>query len=220
MTDNPPPMPGMFGVYLQVADLDRSLWLYRDVLALNVDWNDGALAVLHGPVRPGNTVVIREIGEKARHDLGEAGVTRLFWQVSDSADLDRAEVLLTRQQAPTSATATQTSTASACAIPTGSRSSLCASARMSAPEHRRHGSSGTTEAQFALAESRVPSAAGCRSGRFGVVAWSAGSRRDDRASARLALDNFEQVTDAAPLLAETTARRPRTPLRDAGPPLP
>jgi catechol 2,3-dioxygenase-like lactoylglutathione lyase family enzyme len=88
----------MFGVYLQVADLDRSLWFYRDVLALNVDWNDGALAVLHGPAKPGNTVVIREIGEKARHDLGEAGVTRLFWQLSDSADLDRAEEVLTRQQ--------------------------------------------------------------------------------------------------------------------------
>ncbi len=32
MTDNPPPMPGMFGVYLQVADLERSLWFYRDLL--------------------------------------------------------------------------------------------------------------------------------------------------------------------------------------------
>jgi catechol 2,3-dioxygenase-like lactoylglutathione lyase family enzyme len=32
----------MFGVYLQVADLERSLWFYRDLLALNVDWNDGA----------------------------------------------------------------------------------------------------------------------------------------------------------------------------------
>lgn len=98
MTDNPPPMPGMFGVYLQVADLGRSLWFYRDLLALNVDWNDGALAVLHGPPEPGNTLVIREIGEKARHDLGEAGVTRVFWQARDSADLDRAEELLTRQE--------------------------------------------------------------------------------------------------------------------------
>jgi catechol 2,3-dioxygenase-like lactoylglutathione lyase family enzyme len=95
MTDNPPPMPGMFGVYLQVADLERSLWFYRDLLALNVDWNDSELAVLHGPPKPGNTLVIREIGEKARHDLGEAGVTRVFWQARDSAELDRAEELLT-----------------------------------------------------------------------------------------------------------------------------
>jgi hypothetical protein len=59
MTDNPPPMPGLFGVYLQVADLERSLWFYRDLLMLNVDWNDGALAVLHGQALPGNSLVIR-----------------------------------------------------------------------------------------------------------------------------------------------------------------
>ena len=98
MTDNPPPMPGIFGVYLQVADLGRSLWFYRDLLGLNVDWNDGALAVLHGPVRSGNTLVIREIGHKARHDLGEAGVTRVFWQAGDSTNLDDAEELLTRRE--------------------------------------------------------------------------------------------------------------------------
>jgi catechol 2,3-dioxygenase-like lactoylglutathione lyase family enzyme len=96
MTDNSPPMPGMFGVYVQVADLERSLWFYRDLLAMRVDWNDGALAVLHGPAESGNTLVIREIGDKARHDLGEAGVTRVFWQARDPADLDRAEELLIR----------------------------------------------------------------------------------------------------------------------------
>jgi catechol 2,3-dioxygenase-like lactoylglutathione lyase family enzyme len=98
MTDNPPPIPGMFGVYVQVADLERSLWFYRDLLTLNVDWNDGALAVLHGPAIPGNALVIREIGEKARHDLGEAGVTRVFWQARDPAELDRAEEVLARQE--------------------------------------------------------------------------------------------------------------------------
>ena len=97
MTDNPPPMPGIFGVYLQVADLERSLRFYRDVLALDVAWNDGALAMLHGPGKPGDTLVLRPIGEIARHHLGEAGVTRVFWRVSESADLDRAEELLIRQ---------------------------------------------------------------------------------------------------------------------------
>ena len=48
MTDNTPPSSGLFGVYLQADDLDRSLSFYRDVLALDVVWNDGALAVLHG----------------------------------------------------------------------------------------------------------------------------------------------------------------------------
>ena len=53
-TGNAPQLSGLFGVYLQVGDLDRSLSFYRDVLALKVAWNDGALAVLHshrGPCR-------------------------------------------------------------------------------------------------------------------------------------------------------------------------
>jgi catechol 2,3-dioxygenase-like lactoylglutathione lyase family enzyme len=98
VSDNPPQLPGIFGVYLQVSDLNRSLAFYRDVLALEVEWNDGALAVLHGRVEPADTVVIREIGETARHGLGEAGVTRVFWRVWDPADLDSAEELLARQE--------------------------------------------------------------------------------------------------------------------------
>jgi catechol 2,3-dioxygenase-like lactoylglutathione lyase family enzyme len=85
-------------VYLQVADLDRSLAFYRDVLALKVDWNDGTLAVLHGPVESADTLIIREIGRKTRRRLYQAGVTRVFLRVSDSADLDRAEEFLTRER--------------------------------------------------------------------------------------------------------------------------
>jgi catechol 2,3-dioxygenase-like lactoylglutathione lyase family enzyme len=98
VTDNPRQMPRIFGVYLQVADLNRSLSFYRDVLALKVDWNDGELAVLHGPVESADTLVLRQIGDDARHDLGEAGVTRVFLHVRDSADLDRAEDCLTREE--------------------------------------------------------------------------------------------------------------------------
>jgi catechol 2,3-dioxygenase-like lactoylglutathione lyase family enzyme len=98
VTDNKPQLSGIFGVYLQVPDLDRSLSFYRDVLAMEVVWNDGALAVLHGRDEPADTLVIREIDETARHDLGEAGVTRVFWRVRDSVGLDRAEELLIRQE--------------------------------------------------------------------------------------------------------------------------
>jgi catechol-2,3-dioxygenase len=98
MTDNPRQMPRIYGVYLQVADLDRSLSFYRDVLALRVDWNDGTLAVLHGPVESADALVIRQIGKKARHRLCEAGVTRVFLRVGDSADLDRAQEFLTREE--------------------------------------------------------------------------------------------------------------------------
>ena len=44
VTDNTPQLSGLFGVYLQVGDLDRSLSFYRDVLALEVVRNDGGLA--------------------------------------------------------------------------------------------------------------------------------------------------------------------------------
>jgi catechol 2,3-dioxygenase-like lactoylglutathione lyase family enzyme len=50
--DDTPKPSGLFGVYLQVGDLDRSLSFYRDVLGLEVVWNHGALAVLHGHGRP------------------------------------------------------------------------------------------------------------------------------------------------------------------------
>jgi len=100
VTGNMPQPPGLFGVYLQVGDLHRSLSFYCDVLALEVVWNDGALAVLHGRRASADSLVIREIGKAARHTMGEAGVTRVLWRVGDPAELDSAEELLTRQQVP------------------------------------------------------------------------------------------------------------------------
>jgi catechol-2,3-dioxygenase len=88
------------GVYLQVGDLHRSLSFYCDVLALEVVWKDGALAVLHGHRVPTDSLVIREIGKAARHTMGESGVTRVLWRAGDPAELDSAEELLTRQQVP------------------------------------------------------------------------------------------------------------------------
>ena len=96
-TDNTPQLSGLFGAYLQVSDLHRSLSFYCDVLALAVVWNDGALAVLHGRRAPADSLVIREIGKAARHNMGEAGVTRVLWHAGDPAELDSAEELLTRQ---------------------------------------------------------------------------------------------------------------------------
>lgn len=42
-------MPGIFTAYLQVSDLERSLSFYQDGLGLEVEWNDGTLAVLRSP---------------------------------------------------------------------------------------------------------------------------------------------------------------------------
>ena len=100
VTDNTPQQSGLFGIYVQAGDLDRSLSFYRDVLALEVVWNDGALAILHGHRPPADSLVIREIGQAARHSRGEAGVTRVLWRVGTPADLDRAEERLTGQQVP------------------------------------------------------------------------------------------------------------------------
>ena len=100
VTGNTPQLFGLFGVYLQVGDLHRSLSFYCDVLALEVVWNDGALAVLHGRRASADSLVIREIGKAARHTMGEAGVTRVLWRAEDPAELDSAEGLLTRQQVP------------------------------------------------------------------------------------------------------------------------
>jgi hypothetical protein len=60
------------------------------VLALEVVWNDSALAVLHGHRAPADSLVIREIGKAARHNMGEAGVTRVLWRARDPAELDSA----------------------------------------------------------------------------------------------------------------------------------
>ena len=100
VTDNASQLSGLFGVYLQVGDLRRSLSFYCDMLALKVVWNDGALAVLHTHRGPADSLVIREIGKAARHKMGEAGVTRVLWRVGDPAELDSTEELLTRQQVP------------------------------------------------------------------------------------------------------------------------
>jgi catechol 2,3-dioxygenase-like lactoylglutathione lyase family enzyme len=98
VTGNPRQMPRFYGAYLQVADLDRSLSFYRDVLALKVDWNDGTLAVLHGPVESADTLVLREIGRKAPRRLYQTGVTRVFLRVGGTAELDRAEEWFTREE--------------------------------------------------------------------------------------------------------------------------
>jgi len=94
------PLPGIFGVYIQVSDLDRSLSFYRDILALELDWSDGAIAVMHSRLEPTDALVLRQVGAGARRDLGEPGVTRVFWRAGGSAELDRAEEYLNGLEVP------------------------------------------------------------------------------------------------------------------------
>ncbi len=133
VTANTPQPSGLFGAYQQVGDLDRTLSFYRDVLALEVVWSDGALAVLHGHRANADSLVIREIGRTARHTKGEAGVTRVLWRAGDPAELDSAEALLTRQPLPYRQRRDTEVDASRCTIPTGSKSCSSGSARKSPP---------------------------------------------------------------------------------------
>jgi catechol-2,3-dioxygenase len=76
------------------------LSFYRDGLGLEVDWQDDVLAVLRSPGDTAHALVIREVGGGARHTVGEAGVARLGWQVTDPADLDSAEERLASHAVP------------------------------------------------------------------------------------------------------------------------
>lgn len=92
--------PGIFGVHLQVSDLDRSVSFYQDMLGMEVVWKDDTLAVLHGADDTGDTLALRKIGGGARRHAGQTGVTRLFWRVSDPGVLDTTEERLTRHSVP------------------------------------------------------------------------------------------------------------------------
>jgi len=92
-------VPMTFSMYLQVCHLDRSLPFYRDGLGLEVAWNDDMIAVLRGTGDTAATLVLREIGGEPKQRLGEAGVTRIGWQVTSSAELVSAEERLARHGA-------------------------------------------------------------------------------------------------------------------------
>src|SRR5215831_13971819 len=64
-------MPGIFTVYLQVSDLERSLSFYRDGLGLEVEWNDGTLAVFRGPGSTAHTLTMRQVGDGAGRGWGD-----------------------------------------------------------------------------------------------------------------------------------------------------
>ena len=57
------------------------------------------LAVLRGTGETAGTLVLREVGGDTKQGLGQAGVTRIGWQVSSSAELDGAEERLKRHGA-------------------------------------------------------------------------------------------------------------------------
>jgi hypothetical protein len=99
VTDNTPQLSGLFGVYLQVGDLDRSLrstvtcWRWSCAERRRT----GGAARPPGPRRLGGDPGDRP-GRPAQ--CGRSGVTRVLWHAEGRAELDSAEELLTRQQVP------------------------------------------------------------------------------------------------------------------------
>jgi predicted enzyme related to lactoylglutathione lyase len=81
----------IFSMYLQVGNLDRSLSFYRDGLGLEVAWNDDTVAVLRGSGESAANLVLRGVGGGIKQGLGQAGVTRIGWQLTTAAELDGAE---------------------------------------------------------------------------------------------------------------------------------
>ena len=94
MPEQPLPEAKLFGAYCQVSDLRRSLAFYRDVVGLEVAYSDDTIAILHSRNATQDSVVLRAMHDPPHH-LGDAGVTRLFWRVRDSGDIDIAEGVLT-----------------------------------------------------------------------------------------------------------------------------
>ena len=88
MTSQALQVPRISSVCVQVRDLNRSLTFYQDTLGLEAERNDGTLAMLRGHGDSGHTLVLRQIGDHARHGLGEVGVTRLAFRMTDPTDLD------------------------------------------------------------------------------------------------------------------------------------
>ena len=86
----------IFSMYLQVRSLDRSLSFYRDGLGLEVAWNDDTVAVLRGSGESAAYLALREVGGGTKQSLGQAGVTRIGWQLTTPAELDSAEERLKR----------------------------------------------------------------------------------------------------------------------------
>jgi len=86
----------IFSIYLQVGNLDRSLSFYRDGLGLEVAWNDDVVAVLRGTGESAANLALREVSGETKPGLGQAGVTRIGWQMTSSAEFDSAEERIKR----------------------------------------------------------------------------------------------------------------------------
>jgi catechol 2,3-dioxygenase-like lactoylglutathione lyase family enzyme len=77
-----------------VADLERSVSFYRELLGLDVTVHDEEAALLAGD---GYQLYLREIGPRAEHPNGPIGIQYLIWTAENEGDLERCEQVLRAQ---------------------------------------------------------------------------------------------------------------------------
>lgn len=79
-------------VVMFVANLDRSVEFYTDLLAFQVTLRNESIALLVGP--DGSQLYLRTIGDKATHALSSIGPQYVLWTAATDADLDTCEAIL------------------------------------------------------------------------------------------------------------------------------
>ena len=84
-------------VVMFVAELDRSVSFYTEVLGLDVSDRDATAALLASS--NGTQLILRAMGGNAPHPLGSVGVQYVIWTAASADDLDRCEQALRQRQA-------------------------------------------------------------------------------------------------------------------------
>ena len=75
-----------------VAELDRLVEFYRELLDWDIRLRDNTVALLTGP--DGSQLYLRAQGTKAAHPLGQVGIQYLIWTADGVDDLARCERVL------------------------------------------------------------------------------------------------------------------------------
>jgi catechol 2,3-dioxygenase-like lactoylglutathione lyase family enzyme len=78
-----------------VAELERSVTFYRELLGLDVTVHGDDAALLAHP--DGYQLYLRRIGHRAAHPTGPIGIQYLIWTAQNEGDLERCERVLKAQ---------------------------------------------------------------------------------------------------------------------------
>jgi len=85
-----------------VADLNRSVVFYQELLGLEVTTRDDEAALLVSP--DGYQLYLRSAGKRALHSCGAIGIQYLVWTAEDETDLQRCERVLKAQSSQVTST--------------------------------------------------------------------------------------------------------------------